>query len=409
MGTFNYSALDAQGKLVNGFLEGDSGKLVRQQLRSQQLKPVAVSPASDTVDERKLPAINLTAWFKPCLKSSDLALLTRQLATLIEANIPVDEALSATAKQSRKPRIQSLVLQLRARVVEGHSLAYALGDFPHVFNEMYRAMVKAGEHAGFLGRVLNQLADYTESRQYSQQKLKMAMVYPLLLTLVAIAVVAVLMVLVVPQLVELFTRTNQALPWLTQTLIALSDFLVSWWWLLLLLLLSGIALAKALLRSPGRRSAWHALVLKIPFISSLITSMETARFASTLSILVSSGVPLLDGLRIAGSVLTNMRLRESGEEVVLSVQEGGSLNRALERTAVFPPMMVHMVASGEASGNLETMLERSAINQERELEMILEAMMSIFTPVLILCMAAVVGAIVLAILLPIIEMNNLVV
>lgn len=409
MGTFNYSALDAHGKLVNGFLEGDSGKQVRHQLRSQQLKPVAVSPASDTVDERKLPAINPTTWFKPRLKPSDLALLTRQMATLIEANIPIDEALSATAKQSRKPRVQSLVLQLRARVVEGHSLAYALGDFPHVFNEMYRAMVKAGEHAGFLGRVLKQLADYTESRQYSQQKLKMAMVYPLLLTLVAVAVVAVLMVLVVPQLVELFTRTNQALPWLTQTLIALSDFLVSWWWLLLLLLLSGIALTKALLRSPGRRSAWHALVFKMPFISSLITSMETARFASTLSILVSSGVPLLDGLRIAGSVFTNMRLRESGEEVVLSVQEGSSLNRALERTSVFPTMMVHMVASGEASGNLETMLERSAINQERELEMILEAMMSIFTPVLILCMAAVVGAIVLAILLPIIEMNNLVV
>lgn len=409
MGTFTYRALDAHGKLVNGFLEGDTGKQVRQQLRSQQLKPVDVSEVADVTDNRKHRGVELDRWFKRRLNQTDLSLLTRQLATLIEANIPIDEALSATAKQSRKPRVQSLVLQLRARVVEGHSLAHALGEFPHIFNEMYRAMVTAGEHAGFLDRVLAQLADYTESRQYSQQKLKMAMVYPALLTLVAIGVVAVLMILVVPQLVELFARTNQALPLLTQVLINSSDFMVSWWWLLLALL-SGIMLfIRWLLRKESRRATWHAFLLKIPFISSLITSMETARFASTLSILVSSGVPLLDGLRIAGSVLSNMRLRESSNGVVSSVQEGSSLNRALERTSVFPPMMVHMVASGEASGNLESMLERSALNQERELETTLEAMMSIFTPMLILVMAAVVGAIVLAILLPIIEMNNLVI
>ncbi len=409
MGAYNYKALDATGKLVKGIIEGDSQRQIRQQLRSRQLKPVEVSQAHDKASgggAKQGFALNL---FKPRLSQSDLALITRQMATLIQANIPLDEVLTATSQQARKPRVKSIMLQVRARVIEGHSLAYALGDFPHVFNEMYRAMVKAGEHAGFLGTVLQQLADYTENSQYTQQKLKTAMIYPLFLTIVAVAVVSILMTLVVPQLVNLFKHTNQELPWMTEVLIVTSDFFSAYWWVMLIAVVALVVGTGKLLQRPQVRTAWHRILLKIPFISGLVTSLDTARFASTLSILVSSGVPLLEGLKIAGAVLTNTILRQASGEVATRVQEGGSLNRALSDTGVFPPMMVHMVASGEASGNLENMLERSAKNQERELEMTLGSMMGIFTPVMVLLMAAIVGAIVVAILLPIIEMNNLVV
>lgn len=408
MATYSYSALNAEGKLVKGFLEGDSGRQVRQQLRSQQLRPVQVDVASGPSGFGQWLQSLPSQWFKTYLNPKDLALLSRQLATLVQANIPLDEALAAAAKQSRKPKVQSLLMQLRTRVVEGHTLAYALGDFPQVFNDMYRSMVAAGEHAGYLGSVLDRLADYTENGQHTQQKLKAAMVYPVLLTIVAISVVAVLMVLVVPQLMELFARTNRDLPGLTLGLIAVSDFVVAYWWLVVTLLIAFITLMRFLLRDPGRQKAWHRFLLKLPVFSTWLTAIETARFASTLSILAASGVPLLEGLRIAGSVMANRHLREGSEQVADKVQEGSSLHRALEKSGLFPPMMVQMVASGEASGELETMLARSAINQEREVEMTLETLMSIFTPLLIVIMAAVVATIVMAILLPIIQMNQLV-
>ena len=408
MATYSYTALNAEGKLVKGFLEGDSGRQVRQQLRSQQLKPVQVDLASGAPGFGQWLQSLPSHWFKTHLNPKDLALLTRQLATLVQANIPLDEALVAAAKQYRKPKVQSLLMQLRTRVVEGHTLAYALGDFPQVFNDMYRSMVAAGEHAGYLGSVLSRLADYTENGQHTQQKLKAAMVYPVLLTIVAISVVAVLMILVVPQLIELFARTNRDLPGLTLGLIAVSDFVVAYWWLIVAILIVSISLIRFLLRDPGRQKAWHRFLLKLPICSAWLTAIETARFASTLSILTASGVPLLEGLRIAGSVMENRHLREGSEKVADKVQEGSSLHRALEKSGLFPPMMVQMVASGEASGELETMLARSAINQEREVEMTLETLMSIFTPLLIVIMAGVVATIVMAILLPIIQMNQLV-
>jgi general secretion pathway protein F len=335
-------------------------------------------------------------------------MLTRQLATLIQSNMPLDEAISATAQQARRAKVKALVLQVRSRVVEGHTLAYALGDFPRVFNEMYRAMVRAGESAGFLGTVMEQLADYTETRQYTQQKLKMAMVYPIILMLVAVGVISLLMIFVVPQLVGLFAHTKAELPALTKGLIAASYFFSHYTLIVLALVAVAIWFIRRLLRDPARRRIWHRVLLKIPFISGLLIAMDTARFASTLSILTSSGVPLLEGLRIAGEVLTNIELREASRRVANSVQEGSSLNRALAQTELFPPMMVHMVASGEASGELEAMLARSALNQERELEMTLGGLMAIMEPAMVVLMAVIVGTIVLAILLPIIQMNKLV-
>ena len=407
MAAYSYRALDANGKITKGVIEGDSERQVRSQLRGQSLKPLEVS---QTNQQKNAANDNKRAngFFKLRISGADLSLFTRQLATLIQSSMPLDEALLATAQQSRKPKIKSLILQVRARVLEGHSLAYGLGDFPHVFGDMYCSMVKAGEHAGFLGQVLEQLADYTESSQYTQQKLKMAMIYPLILMLVAIGMVALLMIFVVPELVGLFKHNDAQLPWLTQMLIATSDFVNSYGVLLVLIIVAVIVGFRYALKNQARRKLWHQLLLKIPGISGFVTAVDSARFSSTLSILVSSGVPLLDGLRIAGAVLDNLALREASYHVADSVQQGMSLNKALSQVELFPPMMVHMVASGEASGELETMLSRSAINQERELEMTLGSVMSVFEPIMVVVMAVIVGTIVIAILLPIIEMNNLV-
>ncbi len=409
MTAYRYRALNVQDKLVKGVLEGDSERQVRSQLRAQDMRPVEVGLANRQV----LGAVGAESRFKPTffqprISASDFALLTRQLATLVQSNLPLDECLQAVAEQSRKARIKGILLEVRSRVAEGHTLAYAMGDFPQVFNEMYRAMVNAGEHAGFLGPVLEQLADYSESRQYTQQKLKMAMIYPFILLGVAVAVVTALMVFVVPELVGIFTHTQTELPLLTRGLILTSNFFREDGIWLLLAMVAMVVAWRYLLRDPRRKKRWHAMVLKMPGVSRLVTAMDTARFASTLSILMASGVPLLESLRIAGQVLGNLVLRQDSQVVAERVQEGSSLHRALEQSGRFPPMMVHMVASGEASGELETMLQRSATNQERELEMTLGTMMSIFEPLMVVIMGGMVLTIVLAILLPIFDLNTMV-
>ena len=406
MTAYRYQALNAAGKLIKGVLEGDSERQVRSQLRGQDMRPVEVAEANSTAESGK-PGWDLSLYFSR-VSVGDLALITRQLATLVEANLPLDEALQAAAEQSRSSRIKGMLLQVRSRVAEGHTLAYAMTEFPSVFNEMYRAMVNAGEHAGYLGPVLQQLADYTEQRQYTGQKLKMAMIYPFILVGVAIAVVLLLLIFVVPELVGIFAHSNRELPALTRGLIATSDFFQQYGLWLVLGVFALFFIMRRLLRDPGRKKRWHNLLLRIPGVSRVLISMDTARFASTLSILMASGVPLLESLRIAGQVLTNLVLREDSEAVSEHVQEGASLNRALRESGRFPPMMVHMVASGEASGELETMLERSATNQERELEMTLGTLMSLFEPLMVVFMGGMVLTIVLAILLPIFDLNTMV-
>ena len=404
MTAYRYKALNPTGKLVKGVIEGDSERQVRGQLRGQDMRPVEVTLANRQTSESNRRA----SFFQPGIGAADMALLTRQLATLVQSNLPLDECLQATAEQSRKARIKGLLLQVRSRVAEGHTLAYAMGEFPQVFNEMYRAMVNAGEHAGFLGPVLTQLADYTEQRQYTGQKLKMAMIYPFILLGVAITVVVALMVFVVPELVGIFAHTSRELPLLTRGLITTSDFFRNYGLLLLVFLVVAAIAVRQLLRAPARKKRWHAVLVRLPGISRIIIAVDTARFASTLSILMASGVPLLESLRIAGQVLNNLVLRDDSMEVAERVQEGGSLHRALQHSGRFPPMMVHMVASGEASGELETMLERSATNQERELEMTLGAMMALFEPLMVVFMGGMVLTIVLAILLPIFDLNTMV-
>lgn len=409
MAAFKYKALDTSGKVVKGVLEGDSERQIRAQLRTKSLRPIEVASAGRRAANNASSEGGIRrGLFAPRLSASELALMTRQLATLVASALPLDECLQAAAEQTRKSSTKALLIQVRSKVAEGHTLAHAMAQFPQAFGDMYRAMVNAGEQAGQLGPVLEQLADHTENRQHTAQKLQMALIYPFVLIGVAIAVVTALMVFVVPEMVGIFAQTKTDLPPLTVALIATSDFLTNHGWILGLAIVVLVITIRRLLKNPNYKKLSDAVLLRIPGIRRVLIGMDTARFSSTLSILMASGVPLLDALRIAGAVMNNLVLRAASKEVAGKVQEGSSLNRALSQEEFFPPMMVHMVASGETSGELETMLERSASNQERELEATLGTVMGLFEPIMVVVMGGLVLTIVMAILLPIFDLNTMV-
>jgi general secretion pathway protein F len=404
MGAVEYVALDSSGKEKKGVLEGDTARQVRQQLRDKGWMPVDVqeTTARETVGQRRKIRI------RRGVSATDLALITRQLATLVRSGLPLEESLQAASQQTDKSRLKSMLLAVRSRVMEGHTLATGLGDFPHVFPELYRTTVSAGEQSGHLEVVLERLADYTESRQQMQQKIQLALFYPVLLTLVAVGVVIGLMTYVVPQVVQVFENIGQELPVLTRTLIAISAFMRNYGLLLLLLVAGAGGIIGWVLSKEGPKRRFHATLLHLPLIGRLERGINAGRFARTFSIVTASGVPVLDGLRIASEVMSNLPMREAVEDATRKVREGASIHAALEKSGYFPPMMVHLIASGETSGKLEEMLERAAVNQEREIETLIAAVMGLFEPVLILVMGALVLIIVLAILLPIFNLNQLV-
>lgn len=401
MAAFEFKALDQRGKQKKGVLEADSARVVRQQLRERGWMPLEVAPTHDK--QRQSSGFQ----FGKGLSASDLALVTRQLATLIQSGIPVEQALSAIAGQSEKPRIKSMMLAVRGKVLEGHTLAGSLAEFPHAFPHLYRATVAAGEHAGHMDLVLNRLADYTEARQEARQKIQLAAIYPVILTFVAVAIVVFLLTYVVPDIIEVFVRSGQELPALTNGLLVVSDFFVTWGWLLLVLIVAAGTGFRMALRNENFRLRFHRQLLHIPFISRLSRGINTARFASTVSILTSSGVPLVEAMRISGEVLSNEYLKERVREATQAVSEGGSLRHALENTGYFPPMMIHMIGSGEASGELDRMLERTAAHQENDLQGKITALVGLFEPLMLLVMGAVVLIIVMAIMLPIMNMSQI--
>lgn len=402
MAAFEYRALDPQGKQRKGVLEADSGRQVRQMLRERQLAPLEVKAA------RAREASGTGLRFARGLSAADLALLTRQLATLVQAALPIEEALGAAAAQAGSARIQTMLLAVRARVLEGHSLAESLKAFPAAFPELYRATVAAGEHAGHLGPVLERLADYTEQRQQSRQKIQLALLYPVILMIASLAIVGFLLGYVVPDVVRVFVDSGQTLPALTRGLIALSDGVRDWGWLALLLLVGALIGARRALRDDALRLRWHRLLLRLPLVGGLIRTAECARFASTLAILTRSGVPLVEALDIAGQVIGNQLIRGEVREAARKVREGGSLTRSLEATRQFPPMMLHMIASGERSGELDQMLARTAATQENDLAARIAVLVGLFEPFMLVFMGATVLVIVLAILMPILSLNQLV-
>jgi len=404
MGAFEYTALDASGREKKGVVEGDAPRQVRQQLRDRGWVPLDVQEVSRREKHRR----STFAWLRRGISATDLALITRQLATLVRAALPLEECLRAVAQQTDRSRLKSMLLAVRSRVMEGHTLATGLSDFKYIFPELYRTTVEAGEQSGHLERVLERLADYTENRQQMRQKIQLAVFYPAMLTIVAILVVGGLMTYVVPQVVQVFDNIGQQLPALTRGLIAVSDFLRDNGLLILLILvLLGVAVTY-LLRIQDYRRRFHRAVLVVPLLGRLERGLNTARFARTFSILTASGVAVLEALRISAQVMSNMPMREAVDEAAARVREGASIAAALEKSGYFPPMTVHLIASGEASGKLEDMLERAAINQEREIETLIAAVLGLFEPLLILFMGGVVLVIVLAILLPIFDLNQLV-
>ncbi len=405
MGAFEYVALDTGGREKKGVLEGDTARQVRQLLRDKGWIPVEVE---ETTQRESGTRAGNRVRLRRGVSSTDLSLITRQLATLVRSGLPLEESLQATCQQTDKARLKSMMLAVRSRVMEGHTLATGLGDFPHVFPELYRTTVSAGEQSGHLDLVLERLADYTESRQQLQQKIQLALFYPALLTLVAIGVVIGLMTYVVPQVVQVFDNIGQELPLLTRSLIAVSDFMRGYGLLLLLMLGVAVGVSLWVLRKEGPKRRFHAALLRMPLLGRLVRGVNAGRFARTFSIVTASGVPVLDGLRIASEVMSNLPMREAVEEATRKVREGASIHAALEKSGHFPPMTVHLIASGEASGKLEEMLERAAVNQEREIETLISAVMGLFEPILILVMGALVLIIVLAILLPIFNLNQLV-
>lgn len=402
MAAYSYQALDAAGRISRGIIEGESERQVRALLRARQLKPIDVRLSQSQA--AAVSSFNLS----PALSLTQLTLLTRQLAALVKAGVPLDEALAATSRQSRQRAVKTVLLQLRGRVVAGQSFAASLAAQPRHFSGLFQALVKAGEQAGLLGEVLDKLADYLDLRQQLQHKLQMALIYPCTLIGVAVLVVSVLMVFVLPDLGELFVRNGGELPLLTKLLMATSSLLGRWWWLLLLLVVIAVPLVRRWLQQPQPRQRWHYLMLRLPLIGRLSLAADTARFASTLSLLVASGVALVEAMTIATGVLHNVQLRAVTATAVQAVEEGGSLARALEASGRYPPLLTQMVASGESSGSLEVMLGRAAAMQERELEQTLNGLLKVVEPLLLVLMAIIIGTIVLAVLLPIMQMNTLV-
>ncbi len=401
MEAFDYKALDADGKPVSGVIQADTARQARLQLRMRGLLPAQVDKVHAAERARQVWARGLSA--------AELSMVTRQLATLLASGLTLEQALNALMEEASSPLTREVLTGVKTEITAGSSLAAALGAYEKSFPEFYRALVHGGAESGALPVVLQHLADYLDARQALRQKTSLALLYPILVSVVALAIVIGLLVYVVPQVIQVFTQSRQELPLLTRGLIALSDFLRGTW---PYLLAAGVALGAAAhtaLRNPAVRLRRDAWLLRLPWLGAVVRSVNTARFASTLAILLGGGVPMLAALRSSARVITNLVMREAVERVILRVQEGTSLARALGEPRIFPPLLVHMVASGETSGKLEQMLQRAAALETQALERRLAVFLTLLEPVMILVMGGVVLMIVLAILLPIMEINQLVV
>jgi general secretion pathway protein F len=398
MSAFRWEAVDAHGRVSQGVLEAASARAARDQLRAGGLTPTAVAEAAaraNLLQHTRLPAPLVT-------------LTTRQLATLVQSGMPLDQALAAVAEQADDTRVAKVVAAVRTQLASGEALPAALAQYPRTFSPLYRGLVGAGGETGRLAEVLARLADYLEAREALRQKVVLALIYPAIVTVIAFAVIAVLLTYVVPQVVSVYQQSRQTLPWLTQALIATSAFFraTGWFWLGLVAIAAGALVVAN--RSPQFRVRWHAWLLRLPVAGKLARSLDSARFASTLAILVGSGAPLLRSLDAASEVVRLLPLSRAARDATALVREGVTLSRALKAQESFPPVLIHLVANGESSGRLGPMLQRAAEELERDAERRLAWLAALLQPALIVVMGAIVLVLVLAVMLPIVSMNQLI-
>ena len=405
MPAFEYVALDERGRTKKGVLEGDSLRHVRQLLRDSGLSPMDVAMTTSAEPKVGKPS-TFNRWFGK-LRPMDMVIFTRQLATLVNAGLPIEQALSAVSQQTNRRKARSIFMSVRSRVMEGHTLTSSMAEHSSTFDELYRSSVAAGEQSGKLDVVLENLANFLERSYESRRNVESSLYYPILLFICAILIVGGLMTNVVPTIVDVFDKSGEELPMVTSLLISVSDFLRTWAWVLLISLIAFVVVVRYALSIPNIRIGWHRIKLIIPVIGWFARSMNATRYANTLAILGSSGVPLVDGMKISSAVVANLWIKKKLDEALTQVSEGSSLNRALDSTKQFPPIFVHMVASGEQSGTLDSMLHKSAEYQQKDLERIISTMVELFRPMMLLFMAGIVLLIMVAILLPIINMNQL--
>lgn len=404
MPAFAYEAITLAGKPTKGIIEAASASAARSSLRQRNLAPLSVEPTAATKGKPASPS----GFGKAKISRRALTLLTRQLSTLIGSGIGVEQALKTVADQQNKPAVTSLLLNLRASVLEGRSFAQALGDYPQVFGDFYQASVAAGETSGQLGQVMEHLSGFVETRAKNRQTVQLALLYPAILAVVSLAVIVALLTFVVPDIVRVFTSRGAELPLLTRSLIAVSDFINAWG----LMMLGGIAAlifgAASLLRQPAIRLRWHRFLSRSVLTRSFSLKTNSVQFAGTLATLTVSRVPLVDALNAATQTVPNLHIREKVAQATARVREGMALSRALDEAKVFPPMLIAMIASGEAGGVLGVTLTRAADDQERDLNALVAALVALVEPAVLLIMGGIVMLLVLSILLPIVNLNNLV-
>lgn len=402
MPAFQYKATNPQGKTVKGVFEGDSEKYIRQKLRDQGLIPLSVTLIKEGKSSSgRLSQMNLG------IRTQDIALFTRQFATLLQAGIPIEEALQGVAEQTEKKKFKNIILAVRAEIQEGKSLANAMASFPGIFSALFRASIHAGEQTGYLDRILNRLADYLERQQVLKQKVQQALVYPSLMICVSILIVSFLLVYVVPKILAVFQDNHQPLPAITLFLLGLSHFLGKYGIFLLLGLAALLYSSQQLLKKEKLRFRWHNFLTTLPIVGYLIKTVNVARFARTLGMLVNSGVPIIDSLKIALAVVGMLPIRKSIEKATEQIAQGRAIAQTFKETRYFSAMTLHLIANGEMSGQLESMLEKAADIQENEVSRIIDTGLTLLEPLIIIIMGAIVLFIVLAILLPIFQLDQL--
>ena len=407
MAAFDYAALAADGARRKGVIEADSERHARKLLRDQRLTPLTLSPASG----KATPTERGPRWRglrQPRLGGEALALFTRLLGTLTASGLPLDDVLTAIARQADSKVLTRIALGIRARILEGQSLASSMEDFPQTFSPAYRATVGAGERTRHLPEVLQRLADYVEARDRMQKRLRLAMLYPGVLSVTACLVVGGLLSFVVPEVVKVFDDMGQTLPALTRGLIAVSGFARDYGVLALGCIVATIFLLRLWLRRPAPRLAFHQLLVATPVLGVLLRVTESARFARMLGIMLGSSVDMLDALAISAKAVTLAPYQVLLAQVIEEVREGTALSTSLARSRLVPPLLPHLIGSGEASGNLVEMLDTAAESFEFKVQNQLSLLLGLLEPLLILLMGGIVLAIVIAILLPIFEMNQLV-